>query len=362
VTELHVVLPGTVDRADRPSGGNVYDRRLCDGLAALGWTVREHLVAGAWPRPDQAARSALAREMAAVPARAVVLIDGLVASCSAEALAPQSDRLRLVPLVHMPLGRPGAADDDERRVLTSATAVVTTSEWTRWRLQELYAMDPGRLHVAVPGVDRAGLAPGTRGGSRLLCVAAVTPGKGHDLLLDALGRVGNLTWTCMCAGSLEIEPAFVARLRREAARLGLEGRVRFVGPLSRVDLDRAYAAADLVVLASRAEAYGMVVTEGLARGLPVVATAVGGLPEALGALRSAPSGGPSGSPADHDTVAGLLVRPDDPEALAEALRQWLTDSALRERLRSAAGERRTTLSDWTVTAQRVSDVLATLAR
>ncbi len=375
VTELHVLLPDTVHRADRPSGGNVYDRRLCDGLAALGWTVREHLVGGTWPHPDEAAHAALTGVLDGVPAGAVVLLDGLIASRSADVLVPQSHRLRLVILVHMPLGRQGVDDDGERRVLTTAAAIVTTSEWTRGRLRELYAIDADRLHVAVPGVDRADVAPGTDGGGRMLCVAAVTPGKGHDLLLDALSRVDDLAWSCMCAGSLEIEPGFVARLRRQAARLGLDERVRFVGPLSRVDLDRAYAAADLLVIASRAETYGMVVTEALARGLPVLATAVGGLPEALGV--EPPSAGLDGAPRnpgadpgadphshphlDPRPVPGLLVRPDDPDALAHAVRQWLTDAGLRERLRTAAKERRTTLSDWTATAHRVSDVLANLA-
>ncbi|MGW5239071.1 glycosyltransferase family 4 protein [Monashia sp. NPDC004114] len=371
MTDVHAVLPDTVHRADRPSGGNVYDRRLCDALATLGWTVREHLVGGTWPHPDQAARAALARVLDAVPTGAVVLVDGLVASGCSDVLVPQAHRLRLVILVHMPFGQQGTSDDGERQVLTTAAGIVTTSEWTRARLQELYAIDADRLHVAVPGVDRADVAPGTDSGGRLLCVAAVTPGKGHDLLVDALGRVDDLPWSCMCAGSLEIEPLFVAGLRQQAARLGLDDRVRLVGPLSRVDLDRAYAAADLVVLASRAETYGMVVTEALARGLPVLATAVGGLPEALGARRDlAPLDGGPGSlhvnphadpHADSDSTPGLLVRPEDSEALARGVRWWLTDAALRERLRMAARERRSMLPDWTVTAHRVSSVLARLA-
>jgi glycosyltransferase involved in cell wall biosynthesis len=366
VTDVHAVLPDTVHRADRPSGGNVYDRRLCDALAILGWTVREHLVEGTWPHPDPAARAALARVLDAVPAGAVVLLDGLVASGCADVVVPQAHRLRLVILVHMPLGGLGAGDDAERRVLTTASGIVTTSEWTRARLHELYAIDPDSLHVAVPGVDLADVAPGTDGGGRLLCVAAVTQGKGHDLLVDALGRVDDLPWSCMCAGSLEIEPHYVAGLRQQAARLGLDDRLRLVGPLSRVDLDRAYAAADLVVLASRAETYGMVVTEALARGLPVLATAVGGLPEALGARpASVLDGGPGSAHADshagsHSTP-GLLVRPEDPGALAQGVRRWLTDAGLRERLRMAARERRRTLPDWMVTGQRVSDVLARLA-
>ena len=192
VTEVHVVVPEGIDDPARPSGGNAYDRRVCRGLAALGWAVHEHPVAGAWPRPGASGHAALARAVERIPDGAVVLLDGLIASAAPEALVPQARRLRQVVLVHMPLGhRPpddeaGAVRAREREVLAAAAAVVTTSAWTRRRLGELYALPADRVHVAEPGVDAAGLAPGTAAGDALLCVAAVTPDKGHDVLLDAL--------------------------------------------------------------------------------------------------------------------------------------------------------------------------------
>ena len=137
-------------------------------------------------------------------------------------------------------------------------------------------------------------------------------------------------------GSLERDPAFVDELRRRSLDGGLGERVTFPGPRSGADLDRSYAAADLLVLASRAETYGMVVTEALARGVPVVAAEVGGLPEALGH-------GADG------TRPGLLVPPGDPAALGAALRAWLGDAELRERLRRAARERRASLARWPAT-------------
>ena len=83
-----------------------------------------------------------------------MLLDGLIASPAPEVLVPEPRRLRQVVLVHMPLG-----DEREREVLEAAAAVITTSEWTRRRLEELYGC--GRVHVAEPGVDPAALAPGT---------------------------------------------------------------------------------------------------------------------------------------------------------------------------------------------------------
>jgi hypothetical protein len=87
----------------------------------------------------------------------------------------------------MPLG---TADSDartrERAVLSAAASVVTTSAWSRRTLLELYSLPGDRVHVAEPGVDPAGPAPGREAGDALLCVAAVLPHKGQDVLLDAL--------------------------------------------------------------------------------------------------------------------------------------------------------------------------------
>jgi glycosyltransferase involved in cell wall biosynthesis len=318
VTEVHFIVPEGIDDPRRPSGGNTYDRRVIDGLAALGWTVRERVGA---------------RTVEQLPDGAVAVVDGLIASPAPDLLVPHAERLRLVVLMHMPF-----ADARERAVLRAASAVIATSEWTRRRLTELYGVP---AHVAQPGVDAAPIAPGTAAGGALLCVAAVTRGKGCDVLLDALTTVPEESWRCTCVGSLDREPAFAAAMRRRAP-----AGVRFAGPLTGVGLARAYAAADLLVLASRAETYGMVLADALARGIPVLATDVGGVSEALGR-------GPR---------PGMLVPPGDPYALGAALRRWLGDPGLRERLRGAARERRASLPGWPATASVVARVLADVAR
>lgn len=352
MTTLHVVVPDGIDDPARPSGGNTYDRRICDGLAELGWPVRVHAVPGSWPRPDAAAHAALAGVVGRIPDGAVALIDGLVASTAPEVLVPQASRLRLIALVHMPLGQDAGAVDVRARegaVLSVAASVVTTSAWSRRALLDLYALPGDRVHVAEPGVDAADLAPGTATATSLLCVAAVIPGKGHDVLLTALATVTDLRWKCLCLGSLDRDPAFVKSLRRRFLDDGLADRVCFPGPRVGADLDRSYASADLVVLASRADAYGMVLTEALARGLPVVATDVGGVAEAVGRGK----GG---------TRPGLLVPPEDPAALAAAVRAWLVDPEVRLAWRRAARERRASLPRWSTTTSVLAGVLAEAAR
>jgi glycosyltransferase involved in cell wall biosynthesis len=352
MTAVHVVVPDGIDDPALPSGGNAYDRQACRSLADSGWPVHVHAVPGSWPRPDAAAHAALAGVVQRIPDGALALLDGLVASTAPEVLVPEANRLRLVALVHMPLGQ-GTADSEARiregAVLSAAASVVTTSAWSRRTLLELYSLPGDRVHVAEPGVDAAPLSPGTTTGGALLCVAAVFAGKGHDVLLDALATMTGLSWDCLCVGSMDRDPAFAESLRRRALDDELGDRVRFPGPRIGADLDRSYATADLLVLASRAETYGMVVTEALARGLPVVAADVGGVAEALG----------------HGTDGirpGRLVPPDDPAALAAALRAWLSDAELRLTWRRAARERRASLSGWSTTTSVLAGVLAEAAR
>jgi glycosyltransferase involved in cell wall biosynthesis len=351
VRTLHVVVPDDVHDPTRPSGGNTYDRQLCRGLASLAWSVHEHGVPGPWPHPDGTALAALAAIVAQIPDGGIVLLDGLVACAAPEVLVSHASRLRLVVLVHMPLGhRPadGSAETvriREQAVLGAAAATVTTSEWSRIRLLELYQLPPDRVHVSEPGVDLAELGTGSEDGGVLLSVAAVIPEKGHDVLLDALSTASDLSWRCVCVGRLDRDPEFLKRLRRRSLELGLEDRVHFRGPRTGAELARTYAAADLFVLASRAETYGMVITEALAHGLPVVAAEVGGVGEALGH--------------GNDGVRpGLLVPPEDSAALGAALRSWLTDAELRRRLRQSARARRESLSSWSSTASVVAGVLA----
>ena len=339
---VHVVVPAGFADPARVSGGNRYDQQVCAGLRQAGWAVTEIPAPGSWPRPDAAALDALDRSLDGVGDDALVLVDGLIASAAGRVLVPRSGRLRLVVLVHMVFGGDAVPAEEERTVLAAARAVVATSDWTRCRLLDRYRLSPDRVHVAAPGTEPAPVSRGTADGGRLLCVGTLAPHKGQDVLLAALSLLPHeLRWHCTLVGPVDRDPPFAASLLHRAR--GSADRLRITGPLTGAALQEEYRTADLLIVPSRAETYGMVVTEALATCLPVIASRVGGVPEALGDT-------------EHG-LPGVLVPVGDAAALAAALARGLTDGGRRARLRRAARRRRETLPDWRTTSSLIDTVL-----
>ena len=334
------VVPGDIDDVTVASGGNTYDRRMRDLLG-----LDEVAVAGRWPTPSTKARVALADALNRIPDGSVALMDGLVACGVPEIVVPHTARLRLVVLLHLQLAdetglppeRAAGLDRREREVLRAADTVVATSEWAARRAVAHHGLDPKRVRTAPPGTEPAPLAVGSEAGDRLLCLASVTRRKGHDVLVRALANLADLPWTCVCVGSVRRDPAHARRVQVLVDELGLGSKVILAGPLADADLDDTFTKTDLLVLPSRRETFGMVVTEALVRGIPVLTTNVDALPHTLG------------------PDVGMLVPPDDVPALTGALRRWLTDADLRDRLREAARCRQ--VEDWPTAAARLAGVL-----
>lgn len=336
---VHFLVPESIDDPRRVSGGNVCDRHVRDGLSRIGWEVRMAQV-----DPDAAAAADAVLER--LPDRSLVLVDGLIASSAPAAVEAAADRLRIVVLAHMVSAAFPDADprtvDGEQRSLRSARRVIATSEWTRSELARRRVVSAELVDVAPPGSDEAPVATGTATGGAFLCVGVVAPHKGQDLLIEALSTLSDRDdWNCTIAGSLDARPEFADRLAALVAETGLADRVTMVGVLTEAELDRAYRQADLVVAPSRAESYGMAIADALRRGIPVVASRVGGIPQTVA-----------------DTRAAVLVPPDESAALGEALREWMRDPALRAGMRAEARRARTRLPQWSDTAERVSRTLA----
>lgn len=363
---LRLVVPGNVRHN---SGGNVYNAALARELAAQGVDVETCALDGAWPVGSTADRRRLSAVLQADGIHdgggpgagpSVTLVDGLLACGAPEELAAAAAAGRPAwILLHMPL----EDSELERRALREAAGVICTSRSAAAGLRARHGLNG--VTVALPGTDPAPSAHGSQP-PHLLAVAALMPNKDQSLLLDALSGLTDLAWTAALVGSASADPAYAARLREQAGRLGLQDRVSIPGELRGRELEAEWSRADLSLLISRAETYGLVVTESIARGVPVLVRAGTGAVEALAA----------GSPQSHEPdplsgafpdtpAAGSARLPGaavalgtDPSALTGALQRWLTDPALRARWRSAALAARNRLPGWDNTARTILEALS----
>ncbi|MDD9206829.1 glycosyltransferase family 4 protein, partial [Georgenia sp. 10Sc9-8] len=171
-------------------------------------------------------------------------------------------------------------------------------------------------------------------------LGTVSPTKDQLTLVRALHAIRDLRWDAELVGPTE--PGYAGAVRTEIERTGLAGRVTLTGPRTGAALERTWAVTDLLLLPSRTEAYGLVVTEALARGVPAVVSLGTGAVEALRA--GLPQDGP---------LPGCTAPPGDAPAWAEVLRTWLADAALRDRWRQAAMSSRDHLPRWEATARTV---------
>jgi glycosyltransferase involved in cell wall biosynthesis len=340
---LEFIVPGDLAAA---TGGYGYDRRIIAGLEALGWQVAVHQLEASFPDPTAAALAHAAAVLAQLPDQALALIDGLALGAMPQVVQPHADRLQLLGLIHHPLAlesgltpqRALELTASERAALQSVRHVVVTSQRTQRALHS-YGVLPPRVSVVEPGTDAAPLArPARTDTLQMLCMATLIPRKGHDVLFDALARLPP-HWHLTCVGSLTLSPKTVEQLRAQRQRLGLEKQITFTGEVPPDGVGRYYEAADLFVLPTRYEGYGMAVAEALAHGIPVISTRVGAIADLVG------------------REAGLLVAPDDVDALAHALQRVLTDSALLDYLARGAALIRGSLPTWQDSCARMSDVL-----
>ena len=330
---IYLIVPAPFSAV---SGGYIYDRRLVEGLRALGQEVRVVELAGLHPFPDDVATDAARAALAEIPAGARIVIDGL----GLPAFLPFADELikrSSTALIHHPTAlEPGAPASQREalkaaeRVLFSACArIITTSSPTARDLPEDFGVDPARISVVEPGTDPAPRAMGSAGpGCAILSVGLLVPRKGHDVLLHALARLTDLEWSLAIAGDASRDPVHADGLRALATELGIAQRIRLLGALPDAALEAEYARADLFALATRYEGYGMAAAEAMARGLPLAITAGGAIAEIV--------------PQDAAVVAAV----DDHNALSRAMRRPIFDTALRADMAEASWRAGQALPRW----------------
>ncbi|NBN79481.1 glycosyltransferase [Microvirga tunisiensis] len=330
---------------DTPTGGYGYDRKIIAGLRDLGWSVELLPLGDDYPFPAGPVLEEAVRRLSGLPNGARVVVDGLAYARLAAAAGRLAARLDLTALVHHPLClehglTPAEADllkTEEGEALAHAARVIVTSPATAELVTTLFGIAPERIGVVEPGTDPATPAAGSGGpGVSLLSVGSVLPRKGHDLVIEALARLDRRDWTLTIAGGLR-DTACAEALRAQIAARGLTDQVRVAGAMDSATLEAAYARADLFVLASRYEGFGMAFAEALAHGLPVIG---------------------SGGDAVRKTFSlggALYIEPDDVESLAAALNHLLSDPAARSALRNDALAAAKLLPDWSGAAQSFAD-------
>ena len=342
MSELVFVVPG---RLDQLTGGYLYDRNIVEGLRARGRRVR---VIELSVHADQAA------VFAAIPDGATIVVDGLALADLQQMVAAEACRLRLVALVHHPL----AAETGLSRTQARQAALLEASLLSRFRgvlcpsrktasAVVSYGVSADRIAVVPPGTatPRAYYRRSRRGpGRSLLCVASLMPRKGHRVLIEALARIRYMDWELLCIGSLDRDPATTRSVRGTISAAGLGRRVTLAGEWLPKTLTRAYRAADIFVLPSFHEGYGMAFAEAMVHGVPIIATTAGAIP---------------------DTVpqnAGLLVPPGDLAALARALRRVLSEPSLAARLAAGSRAQGARLPTWSHTTKQWESALDWLAK
>uniref|UniRef100_A0A9E7ZHQ0 Glycosyltransferase family 4 protein n=1 Tax=Bosea sp. NBC_00436 TaxID=2969620 RepID=A0A9E7ZHQ0_9HYPH len=342
MSEIVFAIPGDIDA---PTGGYGYDRRLLREWREADIEARHLALPGSFPFPTAEDLAATEQLLAATAPDDILLVDGLAYGAFPEALAARfADRL--VALVHHPLAletghSPEAAEAlrrSETLALRHARAIAVTSPATKLTLEAEFEVPADKIAVAIPGTD---LAPRAHGSGRsevlhMLAVGSLIPRKGYDILVEALTIIADKPWTLAIAGSPDHAPATSAELRHGIARAGLSERVTLTGGIDAEKLAQLYDESDLFVMSSFYEGYGMVLTEALARGLPIVTTLSGAGAEALPA------------------TAALKVPPGDAAALAKALARLIDAPAERRQRADAAWAAAGDLPRWSETARIVA--------
>jgi glycosyltransferase involved in cell wall biosynthesis len=349
VKRLAFAVPGDLAT---PTGGYAYDRRMIAELGQLGWQIDLLNLGEGFPWSNEATRTMARTRLLATPAGRVIVVDGLALGVLPETTSQLAGRNPLLALVHHPLAlesglsaeQADALRTSERAALAAVQGVVVTSAATARLVASDYSVAAARIIVVRPGSDPAPLAQGSQDGVlRLLSIGAVVPRKGFDVLIAALATLADLPWRLTIAGDRTRDRGAAVQLDADIACHALENRVAVLGAVSPQRLAALYAEADLFVLASYFEGYGMAYAEAVAHGLPVIGTNAGAVADTV--------------PPD----AGLLVDPGDIAAFAGALRRVIEDAGLRRRLADAARAAAPQFPTWRQSAEIFARALETLA-
>jgi glycosyltransferase involved in cell wall biosynthesis len=316
---------------------------VIEGLRADGRPVGLLELMGEFPDADWTAKASATSVLGAMGDGTAICIDGLALPAFEDALPAAAERLDIIVLVHHALALETGLSADaaaryatlERKLLPLCRGVLCPSPRSAADVAA-YGVPADRIAVVPPGTDRvADVAPPIErnGPVRLLTVATLTPRKGHRLLIEALAALDRRDWHLTVIGSLERDAETVSAVRALIAEHGLAPYIDLAGEWPPEELSTAYRAADLFVLPSFYEGYGMAYAEAMAHGLPVIGTDAGAIPETVPA------------------TAGILLPAGDRAALGAALDRMIGDGVLRRTYAAGARAAAADLIDWADTAR-----------
>ncbi len=346
MTKAVFAIPGDKDRR---TGGFIYEATVLRVLNELGCATRHLVLPDSFPDPTDADMAMTLDILRAVPANQPIILDGLVfGAIDPAGLATIS--APIIAMIHHPLGletglspkRAAFLRANEAAALRHVAAVIVPSSHIAEILAGDFGVDPTLITIAPPGFARPMRVPAPADPPLILSVGLLAERKGHDVLIDALALITDIPWQAEIVGKAH-DLVYASALKIQVVDLGLSKRVTFGGEISATSLDRRFNAAHIFALATRYEGYGMVLSEAMQYGLPVVSCRVGAVPDTV-------------------AEAGILVPPDDPTAFAAALRKVLTNPQEHARLATIAGDYAASLPEWDATAQRFVEVITWLGQ
>jgi glycosyltransferase involved in cell wall biosynthesis len=201
-----------------------------------------------------------------------------------------------------------------------------------------------KLRVVVPGTEMPAHPPKTKNNTprNLLCVATITPRKGHDVLVRSLASIRDLDWHLDCVGSFTRDADHTQAITQLIEHEALGSRITLHGEVSNKQLAAFYSAADVFVLASQLEGFGMVLTEAQAYGLPIIATRAGAIPDTV------------------SQASAILVERNSPDEFGKTLERLMTNVPLWSKLRATAVARSKLIRTWQNAAIEFQNALAPL--
>ncbi|GGE89309.1 glycosyltransferase family 4 protein [Stappia taiwanensis] len=346
-------------RLETPTGGYVYDRQLLRALEDIGIAVEAHSLGEGYPAPSEETLAEADALLSGLADGTRVVIDGLAYGVLDAAASRHGKRLALVALVHHPLAHESGLSTDrmaeltarERAALAHARQVITTSAATASTLTREFAVPPERIGVVEPALSippqepdlNRNAASGVSPSVRLLAVGSLIRRKDYPTLLAALARMTDLDWHLDIAGSRDADPDHAGEICRRIEDLGLGGRITVHGALPEEAVSSLYRAADIFVLTTLYEGYGMAFAEAMAHGLPVIATGEGAVATTVPAC------------------AGLVLPAGAVEAVADALRRLIVDPEQRRTLAEGARRHALSLPTWADQARTFAKLLEGLS-